>query len=184
MNLTTKLLYYTLNANSNAKTANIKFENGTFTYTPSDIDWNNLINMGVIDRNGNFTKKGEKFQILPDWEKMPSFLVEKIVTAGMAVLADRVYKGHILQDSLYENVDLLSTTIEVLNESLNNQAIAQAEFSEEIHAEPTPFEILAEIPDICLEDIQTIVTGEFAESNGEAKSVKTKVKKVKKETKA
>jgi hypothetical protein len=177
MNLTTKLLYYTLNANSNAKTANIKFENGTFTYTPSDIDWNNLINMGVIDRNGNFTKKGEKFQILPDWEKMPSFLVEKIVTAGMAVLADRVYKGHIL----YENVDLLSTTIEVLNESLNNQAIAQAEFSEEIHAEPTPFEILAEIPDICLEDIQTIVTGNFVETNGKAKSVKTKVKK---ETKA
>lgn len=145
MNLTNKLLVYILQSHKFAKTANIQFNNGTFTFTPTDNDWKNLLNANVIDNNGSLTQKGMKFQPLPDMEVMPSHIIQTIIERAVEEMANRVYKGYIPSDKMYDSIDILSTSIDMVNEmKAETAAIIEAHSEEEHYAENT-FEFTAEV---------------------------------------
>lgn len=145
MNLTNKLLVYLLQSHKFAKTANIQFNNGTFSFTPSDNDWKNLLNANVIDNNGSLTQKGMKFQPLPDMEVMPSHIIQTIIERAVEEMANRVYKGYIPSDKMYDSIEILSTSIDMVNEMKAETAEIIAARSEEEHYAANSFEFTAEV---------------------------------------
>lgn len=145
MNLTNKLLVYFLQSHKFAKTANIHFKNGAFTFTPSDNDWKNLLNAGIIDNNGSLTQKGMKFQPLPDMEVMPSHIIQTIIERAVEEMANRVYKGYIPSDKMYDSIEILSASIDMVNEMKTETAEIIAARSEEEHYAANSFEYSVEV---------------------------------------
>lgn len=143
MNLTNKLLVYMLQSARFAKTANLTFSNGSFIFTPSDNDWKNLINANIIDTNGTLTQKGMKFQPLPDMEVMPSHIIQTIIERAVEEMANRVYKGYIPSDKMYDAIEVLSDSIEMVNE-MKAEALEVIETSDD-HYPMAGFEHTAEV---------------------------------------